>query len=360
MKMRFLHCIAGAACFFAFRSSVFAADAAPIDFRKALTTLKNIKEKHNTEEKTMQSKVVQDLRTASASNATAIAFYQDAVAATQFGSKDSPGFQQWMSKEADNLHSDAMQNAARLHINYLILSIQRSLGATTRQLEQPLLNHIAALTAAGARDSAIQLDHDKATAAKDAAGKNPPSRNRKPSANHEPLFRDQDLITQDITSSIFVKWYGVSQMLAGLKDWETVPGNIEGMYESTLLPYFRQIKDPRVIAYWDDKIQQESLRANARVAFKLDQFNNVRRPQLLWRKAVDTVAIGQRNRGMGEMLELIKNTPNHPDLPDWIAQLEKMIGGASAEAAAAATPAVPKPVDPQPTLPVPDGTPTAN
>ena len=296
-----------------------------MDMKGLITALKQIKEKRASAEKATSARVMQDFRNASASNAAAIAFYERAVQATQYdGKTHAPSdFQDWLKTDADKLKSDGMQNAARLHLNYLILTIQRAGGATTKQLEQGLLAHIAAVIAAGAVDDAVLARRDKAQDLKDAGFKS--AKGAKPPSK-EPLFWDQDLIKQGVEKSVFVQWYGVSKMISDVSDWESIPGNLDGMYQKTLLPYYREIKDLRAIAYWDAKIQQEGQQAtSSALSFKIEQFNAVRRPQLLWKRALDMIAIGQRNRGLGEMLNLIKSFPDHQDLPDWITTLEGLI-----------------------------------
>jgi len=312
MKMRFLGCVLCTACTFSLGQPAWAQDDKPVDLKSLVSTLKQIKEKHAVSEKTLEARAMQDFRVAASSNAAAIAFYQSIASAMGGDGK---------SRAPEWAKSDAAQNAARLHLSYLLLTIQRAGGATTKQLEPALLAHIAGLNAAGAGDSAIQLRRDEGA----KGGYTPSGRKRVP--DHEPMFWEQDLIKQDINSSIFVKWYGIQHMIEGGKEWEPTPGNADGIYQNTLLPYYRQKKDPLAIAYWETKIQQEAQRVtSSNVAYKIDQFNAVRRPQLLWTRAGEMVAIGQRNRGMNEMLTVIKTFPDHPDLADWVSQMEGMIG----------------------------------
>ncbi len=346
MKMRFLSFLLCAACVFC--QPARAQDAAPVDLKELAALLKQIKDKRAMSEKASAARVVQDLRAAAASNATAIAFYEQAVWATQYDEKihEHTEFQSWMRDEADKLKSEAMQNAARLHLNYLLLTFQRAGGATTRQLESALLAHIAALTAAGAGDSAIQARSDRAQALREAPGFKPVRGAKKPVK--EPLFWEQDLINKGVDSSIFVQWYGVSKMLSNLKDWESSPGNVDGMYQKTLLPYYRENKDSRVIAYWDMKLQQEAQQAtSSSLSFKIDQFNMVRRPQLLWKRAQDMILIGQRNRGIGEMVSLVKNYPDHQDFADWISTLEGILTGTATVSGAGPNTAPPESPTPQ-------------
>lgn len=326
MKKHFLR---GVACLLALGCAAWAQDAAPVDLKSLAQTLKEIKAKRAASEKTLGSKLQQDFRVASASNADAIAFYDRAVLAVE-PDKTHADLADWEK-------SDAAQNAARLHLSYLLLTLQRAGGATTKQLEPALLAHIAALTAAGAADDVIQYKRDRSLELKDA-GYRPPNAKGKTPLGKIPLFWEQDLIKKSVKNSVFVQWYGISKMLDDVKDWEFAPGNADGIYQSTLLPYYRQTKDPRLLTYWDNKIQQEAQDAAKSFAvFKVDQFNTVRRPQLVWKRALDMIAIGQRNRGMTDMLTLVKTYPDHPDLRDWISGLEAMLAGAPAPDASPAS-----------------------
>ena len=327
MKKPFLR---GVACLLALGCAAWAQDAPPVDLKSLAQTLKDITAKRAATEKSLATKLQQDFRAASASNADAIAFYDRAILAVE-PDKTHADLADWEK-------SDAAQNAARLHLSYLLLTLQRAGGATTKQLEPALLAHIGALTAAGAADDVIQYKRERTQELKDAGFHSPNAKGKTPPGKI-PLFWEQDLIKKSVKNSVFVQWYGISKIFDDVKEWEFAPGNADGMYQTTLLPYYRQTKDPRLLVYWDNKIQQEAQDAAKSFAtFKVDQFNSVRRPQLVWKRALDMIAIGQRNRGMTDMLTLVKTYPDHPDLRDWISQLEALLPGAPApDASPAAT-----------------------
>ena len=224
MKMRFFGCViclASALC----PSAAWAQDASPVNLKEITAVLKQIKDTRAAAEKMKVGRVLQDFRAAAASNATAIAFYEQAVGATQYDGKTQMEFQEWKKREADRLKSNAMQNAARLHLSYLLLTIQRAGDMTTKQLEPALLAHIAALSAAGEGDNAILARRDKAQDLKEAGYQ--PIKGVKP-PEKESLFWEQDLINRGVESGIFAQWYGISKLFSKLKDWENSPGNVDG------------------------------------------------------------------------------------------------------------------------------------
>lgn len=293
-----LHCL----LFLAFGSVALAQDAQPVDSRTLLGKLKEIQEKHDTASKALFSKVLQDFTTAAGSNTSAIRFYEAAIYNTMFvgQNREQTQFQEWKKKEADKLKSDEMQTAARLHLKYLALTMQRANGMKTPQLIPLLINYTNEVVGAGD-------------------------------------LTNQELMKKGVTDSLFVRWYGIGKMFNNLKEWEASPGNVDGIYQKTILPQFRRDKDPRILSYWDGKIEREAQHANSsKAAFNTDRFNGVKKPSLYWSRAQDELAIGQRNRAINDMFSLIKNYPDHPDIAEWIKSLQEILTPAPVE-----TPAVP-------------------
>lgn len=275
-------------------SVAFSQDAPPVDVKGYLLQLQQIQEKRSAAEKAENSKLLQAITSAASSNANAIAFYEEAVRATQFAGQnhESKEFHDWKQKEAANLKSQELQTALRLHLLYLAISLQRAENDKLPALMPSLLNYVNQL-----------------------------------SANY-PLVWDQPLMTTGIADGVFARWLNLGKTLGKLKDWETSPGNLDGIYEKTLLPQMRKDKDPRIIQYWDDKLNREKDKASkSRLAFNVDNFNLVQRPQLLWSRAEDMLAIGQKNRAMTEMFSIVKNYPDHASAPMWIARLEGLLTG---------------------------------
>jgi len=183
-----------------------------------------------------------------------------------------------------------MQMAVRMHLTYLVLSLHRANGATIPQLMPALLSYT-----------------DQITAAHDVIGK-------------------QEMMKRGVNDSIFVRWYGIGKLLENLKDWENTPGDVEGIFQKAILPQLRKDKDPRIIGYWDARIQREANDAKGRNrTFDAEQFDQVLKPNLLWSRAQEFLAIGQRNRAINEMFAIIKAYPAHPNSAGWIDNLVKLV-----------------------------------
>ncbi len=279
-------------------TAALAQDTPPVDTSAMLTSLQQLKEKHEASTKAQQDKLIEEFAAAGANNSTAIAFYEDAIRATQFEgqNRENAQFRDWKKREGDKLKNPDLQNAARLSLNYLALTLRRAAGDKIEALIPPLMAY------------ADQVD---------AGGDG---------------LADQDLMKRPVNDNIFVRWYGIGNMLAGVKDWELTPGKTDGIYSKTILPQFRKTKDPRLLQYWDNKIQREAAQASrTTLAFTADAFDQTRKPALLWSRSQDMLLLGQRNRAIGEMFALIKNNPTHPDSGAWISKLESILQGAPAQ-----------------------------
>ena len=271
-----------------------AQDATAVDAKTLLSALKEMKTKHAESAKSQFGKMMQDLGAASASNASAIAFYEEATRAITFAgqTREKTLFQEWKKKEADHLKSVEMQTAVRLHLSYLLITLQHANGLTIPQVMPSLLRYSDMLTAA------------------------------------PELVSTQDILRQSVNASIFLKWYGSEKILGNVHDWEMNPGNLDGIWRTTILPQMRKEKDQRAILYWDNKLKLATdAAAETKRVFDVDQFRFIRKPALLWSRAKDLIAIGQRNRGISEMFNIVKNWPDHPNNAAWIAKLEGILSG---------------------------------
>lgn len=269
-----------------------AQDAPPVNAASIMAGLRAIEQKQAQQTRAQADRVLRDFSAASSSNGSAVAFYLDAVEQTQFQgqNREHTQFQEWKKKEAEKLKSPDFATAARLHLAYLVLTLQRADGATTGQLLPALLGYTGDLAAA-----------------------------------YDTTY-DQELMKTSVSSGIFAHWYGIETLLSKAKDWEFTPGNLDGIFQKTILPEFRQKRDPRAVAYWDSKLAREAAKASqSKLTITGQNFDNVRRPELLWSRAQEMLRIGQRNRAITEMFALVQGYPAHPNAGEWINSLKDLL-----------------------------------
>jgi hypothetical protein len=345
-------------------------DSGPVDANALLTSLHTIQKKQETGSKTDKLQYAQHLFETAASPSAALGYYSDAVRAVRFAGQTQQGteYLAWKNGEAGRLKSKAFLDSLTLHLDYLALTMQRSAGTEVKDLLPPLLSYIQRVQSADAAAPSEAVPPRRPAQAwrKRGNGQNANAQAGQQDAQDNgdapdlPAGLDKELMRSDLNESIFVRWMLLNAYLDALGDnWEMIPGNIDGIYEKVILPEYRRTKDPRLIQYWDARIQREAEQATATGrSFDADKFNQTERPMLMWKRAEDLGAIGLRNREISEMVAIIKEYPSDPSIPTWVAEVEKMLKTAAAAPAAPAA-AAPAPVTVTPPPQQPAGTPVA-
>ena len=321
-------------------------DAPPVDLKQLLQGLRQFKEQNETGLKTRRNAAYQQITAAASSLDKAAAYWTDAVLAVQFAGVDhqTAAVRDWKQNEGEGLKAKEGANAARLHLVWLGLTIQHSAGAETKQLLPSVIDFTKQLEADDAAIAHVAELIDKAKAAKR------PGPNKVLSGETHAKKIHDSILKMSVTTSPVAKRLQIADLLgdvakkkkrgedAAPASWETVPGNVNGIYNAIILPEFRATKDPRLLEYWDMMIRKEQEGIYAGMPdFEERQWSQVKRPAMLWSRAQDLLLIGQRNRAVTEMYNLIKAFPQHPDSAGWIAQLEGLIASPVQATPSAAT-----------------------
>ena len=313
-------------------------DAPPVDMKQLLQGLRQFKEQNETSLKTRRTAAYQQITAAASSLDKAAAYWTDAVLAVQFAGVDhqTAAVRDWKQGEGEGLKAKEGANAARLHLVWLGLTMQHSAGAETKQLLPSVIDFTRQLEADDAAISHVVELIDKAKAAKR------PGVNKALSEETHAKKIHDSILKMSVTNSPVAKRLQIADLLgdvakkrkrgedAAPASWETVPGNVNGIYNAIILPEFRATKDPRLLEYWDLMIKKEQENIYAGMPdFEERQWSQIKRPAMLWSRAQDLLLIGQRNRAVTEMYNLIKAFPQHPEAAAWISQLEQSLAPAA-------------------------------
>jgi hypothetical protein len=301
-----------------------AQDAPPVDIANLLKELHHIRDVQTTQSKQTRQTVLQQVNAAAASADRATAMWEEAVRAVQFDGapKENAAFRDWKEKDGEALASPLGRNAARLFFLYLGLTIQRDGNVPVKDLLPQIVAYTKELAAdqAGADALDDSIKHDK----ENPVNNKPRPMLHKASDDQVRKMHDQ-ILKRPLASSPVVQWMKLADFVNPEK-WEKQPGNLDGIYTQIILPEMRAERDPRIVDYWDYKLKQEGEAAvKTKLAFDLDKFTTLRRPTLLWSRAEDMLAVGQKNRGIGEMFTLIRTFPQHPEAAGWITELEGVL-----------------------------------
>lgn len=297
-------------------------DAPAVDVGQLLQALHAIRQQQATQLKTQKQTALQQITAAAGSNERATALWETAVRATQMegAGKENSQLKAWKEGEGESFKEREVQNAVRLHLEWLAFTLQRSGGTPVKEMLPSLVNYTKELLADEATMEALQdaIKRDK------ELGANSPKRAQR-GRDDAATKKAHDGVLKNLNSSVVVQWMKLNDFLT-VEHWELNPGNLDGIYRNIILPEMRAQKDQHVFDYWDMKLKKEADNATqSKLAFEVEKFNTLRRPTLLWNRALEYAALGLKNKAATEMFALIKANPTHPDADDWVAKLEEMV-----------------------------------
>ena len=267
-------------------------DTTPVNPDAILRELQQIKDTRETALKSQLRKALQTVATAASNGTAAMDLYLQSAFTTQFDgeSREQTQFLEWKKKEADKLKHKSFQQALHHYLVYLSLTLQSSTGTKTSDLLPALISYTSQVLA----EDDFQVENE-------------------------------DLMRRPMGESLIVRGLGVN--LAPAPDWVMAPGRIDEMWLRVILPVLRDKQDPSAVDYWTRKIERESVVATrSKRTFDANRFAKSIKPVLLWNRAKEFYLIGQKNRGITEMLAVIKAYPTHPEAEGWAAHLEEYLG----------------------------------
>ena len=311
--------LAAAACSLPARA---AEDAPAVDTAQMLQALRQLREQSNVQAKAGKQKVMQELAAAAGSGDVAVQMWEKAVMATQFDgvNKEQTAFKAWREREGEAFKESEAKNAARLYFTWLGLTLQRSAGTPVKEMLPAIVRYAQDLATVQAEIEKLEdeIKHDKDL----ADGKRGPQ----PKSNKQAVKKTaQDILGKGLAGSMVVDWLRIGEWVA-VEKWEGTPGNLDGIFETIVLPELRAQRDPRVLDYWDARMKREAAVAlESKREFERDKFNTQRLPILLAERALEYGEIGQKNRAATEIFNVIRKYPNHPRAAGWMGKLENLL-----------------------------------
>ena len=313
-----------------------AEDAQPVDAAQMLQQLRQLREQTTVKTKADKQKLIQEVTTAAASGEAAVLAWEKAVMATQFDgvTKEATAFKGWREDEGAALKEAEGKNAARLYFQWLALTLQRSTGATVKDMLPALMNYAKEL----ANDMAA-MDNLEETIRREKERNDGKHGNSRRANDGEVKKMHDHILNRPLAGSVPVEWLKLGEWVH-VEKWEGTPGNFDGIFEKTILPELRAQHDARALDYWDVKIRREGeVAAKSKLSFDHEKFQMLRLPTLLWKKAEELAAVGLKNRAATEMFGLARKFPQHPEAGEWMSKLEEMLKPPAPPAAAPSAPA---------------------
>lgn len=275
----------------------------PSDDVSMLQKLRELRERRQQDfQKSVEAKI-NTIRSAVGSGSAAANLYTDAVGQVEFSGVDrqGPKFSEWKKNNAAMLRSREFQAAVQLHLQYIILTLQR---AQTPDVGALLPQVSAYLTKLMETEELLARQEGRVPGEQRA------------------------LLDKPLTDSVFTRAYGLGEELSKAGDWPMTPRNAGSLLDRVVRPIMREKKDPALLSTWDYQIRLEQVRAEATQRdIDKTKFEREVKPSLEWKKALDQAALGQQDAAKRQMFQLIMANPGHPEFDTWCDQLEKMLKG---------------------------------
>jgi hypothetical protein len=277
-------------------------DAPPVKADALLAELGDLETKRKEILRADLKTVLDDMEKAGKTPRAAADLYAQAVEATKYAGAQGANqeFLNWKRKEDARLQSKDFGTAAQLHLRYLGLSVERAMGV-----------------------SLDELVPDVETYVKDLLAWRADVRERKP-----PTAEFQECLNDDYFKHPYVDYFAVGRHLGAVsdKEWERSPGGVDGIMDKMLLPFYRAQKSPKLLEFWDMRIQDTAGRAKAgQKQNEIDKFDNEQGPELRWRRAKDMAMLGLKNKAIQEMMTIIRQHSRHQQFNAWCEELKKLL-----------------------------------
>ena len=288
-------------------------ETSPLNAELILKEIDQLEKKQKESYRAEKAHAIATLTRAAESSTAANNLYEDAIEQIQFNGQKgkTQAFLEWKKKNTEVLRSREMETALRLHLRYLILSLQRADSEKPGDFVNPSLEYA--------------MDIQKWLLDQARGNSNLPQ-------------EIKSLIDRSINESVFTKSMFLTAWLPKGKNWELSPGNLEGILEKNVRPLLREEKSPQLIETWDLLMKFQADRTTmGRLEFSAETYNTVTQPRLLLSRANDMILIGQKNQGCTEILKLIRTYPQHPDFSQWVTQLREILKRPTPESTPAAT-----------------------
>ena len=275
---------------------LLARDLPDVNRQQLITELEKLEKDRQTKWEVEIKKVISEIAGAANSPVAAVKLYQEAVRATQFAGADqeSDKYKNWKKQQDENLTDSTFRTGLQFRFRYLVMLLKLSSGESEETMFAELERYVNDL-----------LGNKDLMGVGKGAG---------PRRGWGGGFGGDDPVVQ---------LFRLEPYLKGAKGWPQSPAAVDQMVDGVLMPKYRENKDPKLMVFWDERIERQRLRVDdAGLEMGKDRFESEELPRLLWNRAKDYISLDEPNRAVSEMMALIRQNPGHPDFEKWIGELK--------------------------------------
>lgn len=238
--------------------------------------------------------------------------------------RDDSDFRNWQTKQKDRYRDEQYMEGLRLQLRWLAITCKAAEAEQFDTVLPEVINYVESLT---------QLSEMPGNTALASVG-----------------------------GSIFVRAYEIERLIGKNQNWESVPYNIAGIYEKTILPYLRKESPDRLMSAWDKRIAQQiklvafikakqeaevrggrdekrkiqdqqrrqQQSRNVLKAHNEDDFLRDTLPQLKWDRLIDKYNFIDKASAAQEMLTFLSDNIANKKTIDWLTQFQGLIANSAA------------------------------
>lgn len=241
----------------------------------------------------------------------------------------------WKRDNAKLFSDRTIEQAAKLHMDYLLLTIKRACEDSAKPIQKDVMSYLnelyqsADLIAGSTRDP-VEVkfnvyDEKEGKVVGQMVGQLDGS-GQQDRMREDPRQYVMQLLNDPVTDGTIAKSLGVQGQFGDLDGWEKSAANFSGILEGDVRPVLRKDKDPSLLGTWDYEINFRKLMAGKNPNQRSEvEFESIDMPRLLWRKAKDTELIGMPNRALQMRIDIAKAYPAHPDFDGWMNEINTEI-----------------------------------
>ena len=293
-----------------------------MDRAKALVELTALVAKNDKMTREVLSKAARDLAEAGQERIKAVQVYLESYRNVEYGrTQDGDArFGDWRVQEKEMISSLAFGESAQLQVRYVALVCREALGEKERPTAVEWLAYYHDLTKP---ENSTEVEEAVVTppAGAQSKGKKRSDASKKQStgmfdqpAKQSPLVRDRQ----------------IGGFLEEVPAADVVPGNEAAVFKKVMRPRLLEDKNKELLRLWDQRIARMDERVEKKVkTLGADDYKILKRPELLWEKASDQEALGEKEAAWAQKMEILRTCPYHPKLEEWVKELRGSLEGGS-------------------------------
>ncbi len=259
------------------------------------------------------AKVIRELREAGASADKAFALWLDCMKDVEYDQKGRTAteFAEWKRRQTKDANRDR-DAALQLQVQWLAIVLMHSNARTDAAEGEAIAAAVAFLDTVVDR---IQKSDG----------------------------RLDDNARGSVLNSVFAKHYKLDSTVASQEGGAYAPGDIDGIYDGMILPYYRDAGLPTsLMQAWTKRIEQATaIAASFKFIEAKEKFTAERLPELRWGQARELFELGQEETAAQQLLGIIKSNLSHRNASAWMEELAALLKDEEVPASPKSTPGFP-------------------